>query len=118
MSLLGIFILILGNFFAITGKYQLKQFGSGVLTIEDNHHLITTGIFRFIHHPIYTGGIIGVFGFYFAFHSLIVLIAISITYFIIFRHRLLFEEKILVEEFGEQYREYMKQTKKLIPYLY
>jgi protein-S-isoprenylcysteine O-methyltransferase Ste14 len=109
---------MIGGLFVITGRYQLKQFGSGVLTIEDNHQLITTGIFRFIRHPIYAGGIIGVFGFYFAFHSLIVLIVLTITYFIIFRHRLLFEEKLLVEEFGEDYREYVKQTKKLIPYLY
>lgn len=118
VSLLGIFILVIGGLIVIMGRYQLKQFGSGVLTIEDNHQLITTGIFRYIRHPIYAGSIIGVFGFYFAFHSLIVLIVLTITYFIIFRHRLLFEEKMLVEEFGKDYREYMKQTKKLIPYLY
>ncbi|MFX0181843.1 MAG: methyltransferase family protein [Candidatus Hodarchaeota archaeon] len=118
VSLLGIFILVLGGLFVILGRYQLKQFGSGVLTIEDNHELITTGIFRYIRYPIYAGGIIGVFGFYFAFHSLITLIAMTITYFIIFRHRLLFEEKLLLEEFGDKYREYMKQTKKIIPFLY
>jgi protein-S-isoprenylcysteine O-methyltransferase Ste14 len=118
VTFLGILILIVGGIIVITGRYQLKQFGSGVLNIEENHQLITSGIFRYIRHPIYSGALLGVFGFYLAYRSLIVLIAVSIIHFLIFKHRLLFEEGILTEEFGEEYKEYMKRTKRLIPYLY
>lgn len=118
VSILGILMLLIGGLITITGRYQLKQFGEGVLKIEDNHQLITTGIFKYIRHPIYAGGVIGIFGFYCAFQSLIVLFAVFIIYFIVFRHRLLFEEELLIQEFGDQYKEYMKQTKRLIPFLY
>ncbi|MHA2364944.1 MAG: methyltransferase family protein [Candidatus Hodarchaeales archaeon] len=118
VSVFGILILLIGGFILIIGRYQLKQFGTGILNIEENHQLITTGIFNYIRHPIYAGGLLGIFGFYFAYRSLLVLLVVSIIYFAIFRHRLLFEEKLLIEEFKEQYIEYMKQTKRLIPFLY
>ena len=118
ISFIGILIFLISGFIVILARYQLKQFGSGILTIEDSHQLITTGIFKYIRHPIYTGGVLGIIGFYCAFQSVVVLIAASIIYFVILRHRLIFEEKILIDEFGDQYREYMKRTKRLIPYLY
>ncbi|MFX0152699.1 MAG: methyltransferase family protein, partial [Candidatus Hodarchaeota archaeon] len=117
-SILGIILLILGGLFLITGRYQLKQFGSGVLHIEEDHKMITSGIFQYIRHPIYAGSLLGIFGFYLAFRSIIILIAVSVIYFLIFRHRLTFEEELLIKEFGDQYKEYMQRTKRLIPYLY
>jgi len=33
-------------------------------------------------------------------------------------YRIKIEERMMLEEFGEEYREYMKESKKLIPYLY
>ena len=37
---------------------------------------------------------------------------------IILLFRIETEEKMLIEEFGEEYREYQRNTKKLIPYIY
>jgi protein-S-isoprenylcysteine O-methyltransferase Ste14 len=33
-------------------------------------------------------------------------------------HRITLEEKMLVEHFGSEYQEYMKTSKRLIPFLY
>jgi len=33
-------------------------------------------------------------------------------------YRLKLEEKMLVDKFGDEYREYMKNTKRLIPFTY
>jgi protein-S-isoprenylcysteine O-methyltransferase Ste14 len=118
VSILGILILMMGGCITVAGRYQLKQFGQGVLDVKENQFLITTGIFRYIRHPIYAGGVIGIIGFYLAFRSMFVLIAIWIIYFTIFRHRLLFEEKMMNEAFGDKYKEYMKKTKRLIPFIY
>ena len=86
-------------------------------SIEEDHRLITTGILQYIRHPVYAGGLRGVVPDYLAFRSIIMLILVSVLYFIALRHRLIFEEQSLIEEFGE-YRDYMKRTKRLIPYLY
>ncbi len=118
IAILGVLIFLIGGCITITGRYQLKQYGEGILDVKDDQTLITSGIFGYIRHPIYAGGVVGIIGFYLAFRSLFVLIAIWIIYFMIFRHRLLFEEKMMIEAFGDEYREYMKRTKRLIPFLY
>lgn len=33
-------------------------------------------------------------------------------------YRIKIEEKMMLEKFGDEYQEYMKKSKKLIPYLY
>ena len=118
VAYIGLLLLIVGGAVTLVGRAQLARFGSGVLHIEEDHSLITTGVFRLIRHPIYAGGVLGVVGFYMAFRSVVMLVLVSLLYFIVIRHRMLFEEEMLVEEFGEEYREYMKRTKRLIPFLY
>ena len=43
-------------------------------------------------------------------------ITVTIIYFLIMRHRRSYEEEMLIEEFGDQYTDYMKKTKEKIPY--
>ena len=45
----------------------------------------------------------------------VLLIAVG-TIFLLFRIRI--EEKMLIEAFGEDYEEYKRNTKRLIPYIY
>lgn len=118
VSFLGISILTIGGLVTVTGRAQLSKYGSGVLRIEEDHILITTGILGHIRHPVYAGGLLGVVGIYLAFRSIIMLIMVSILYFVVIRHRLLFEEQLLIREFGEEYENYMERTKRLIPFLY
>jgi protein-S-isoprenylcysteine O-methyltransferase Ste14 len=118
VAYMGLLLLIVGGAVTLVGRAQLARFGSGVLHIEEGHRLITTGVFRLIRHPIYAGGVLGVVGFYMAFRSVVMLVLVSLLYFIVIRHRMLFEEEMLIEEFGDEYREYMKRTKRLFPYLY
>lgn len=118
VSLIGISILIIGGLVTVTGRAQLSRYGSGVLQIEEDHVLMTTGIFRHIRHPVYAGGLVGVVGIYLALRSVILLILVSTLYFMVTRHRLIFEEQLLISEFGEEYKKYMKRTKRLIPFLY
>ncbi|MFH2110536.1 MAG: isoprenylcysteine carboxylmethyltransferase family protein [Candidatus Bathyarchaeota archaeon] len=118
VSVAGIALLVVGGAVTVAGRAQLDRFGSGILRIEEGHRLVTTGIYGVIRHPIYGGGIIGVVGVYTAFRSLVTLVVVTAIYFVVIRHRLLFEEGMLVEEFGDEYRNYMKRTKRLIPLIY
>ncbi len=118
VSYAGIFLIIAGGLILITGRYQLGRFGSGVLVIEDDHELVTSGIFRFIRHPIYSGGLIVLLGIMVAFRSIIILIIVVVFNFIIMRGRMIFEEKILEGEFGDEFREYCKRTRRILPFVY
>ena len=118
VSLAGIVLLAVGGVVTLAGRAQLAGYGSGVLRIEEGQRLVTSGVYGVIRHPIYSGGLIGVVGLYAAFRSLLTLVAVTALYFAVIRHRLLFEERMLVDEFGDEYREYMKRTKRLIPLIY
>ena len=118
VSLAGIALLVVGGAVTVAGRAQLARFGSGILRIEEGHRLVTSGVYGVVRHPIYSGGLIAVVGIYTAFRSLVVLVAVTAVYFVVIRHRLLFEEEMLVEEFGDEYRDYMKKTKRLIPLIY
>ena len=118
VSLTGILLIVLGGIVTATGRAQLSRFGSAIIHMEDGHALITTGIYQYIRHPIYAGGLLEIIGIYMSFRSLLTLITVTILYFLIMRHRINYEEELLIEEFDDQYRDYMKQTKKMIPYIY
>jgi protein-S-isoprenylcysteine O-methyltransferase Ste14 len=80
--------------------------------------LVTGGIFQYIRHPHYTSVLIVGFGLALFFYSLvafgIALIAIPIMIWSI-----LDEEKLLTEQYGEPYQEYMKKVPwRMIPKLF
>ena len=80
--------------------------------------LVTDGIFKYLRHPHYTSLIIVGFGLAFFFHSLaallIAFVAIPIMIISIFD-----EEKLLVKQYGKEYKEYMKKVRwRMIPGLF
>lgn len=72
------------------------------------------GIHRYIRHPLYSGTILFVAGLFFIFPTLRNLIAVVllIGYVIL---GIVFEEKKLMKEFGENYKEYKLKVPGLIP---
>jgi protein-S-isoprenylcysteine O-methyltransferase Ste14 len=118
VSLAGIALLTVGGAVTVAGRASLAGYGSGVLHVEKGQRLVTTGIYGAVRHPIYGGGLIGYVGLYMAFRSMVTLVAVTALYFAVIRHRLLFEERMLVDEFGDEYRDYMRRTKRLIPFIY
>jgi protein-S-isoprenylcysteine O-methyltransferase Ste14 len=80
--------------------------------------LVTTGIFEYIRHPHYTSLIIVEFGLALFFYSLAGLL-IAIISVPIMIWSILDEEKLLVEQYGNSYRKYMKNVQwRIIPYVY
>jgi protein-S-isoprenylcysteine O-methyltransferase Ste14 len=118
VALVGYFLLIIGGIFTIVGRYQIGKFGSGILVIEDDHKLMKTGIYKYLRHPIYAGGVIGSFASILIFRCLFFgTIGFLYNFFVLFV-RLKQEEKLLIEEFGDEYEKYMKTSKRLIPFIY
>ncbi len=74
-----------------------------------NGQLVTTGFFRYIRHPHYLSLLIVGFGLSLFFYSLLALMVafISIPIMIV---SVIDEEKQLLREYGEEYRNYMKKV--------
>lgn len=114
---IGLGIFIIGSILMIWAPLHLGKQFSGLVTIQKDHKLITDGPYKYIRHPRYLGGILGVFGIALIFISIIgILLAIGVTILLIWR--IIDEEKLLHETFGDEWEEYRKRTKKLIPFIY
>jgi protein-S-isoprenylcysteine O-methyltransferase Ste14 len=98
----GICLAILGVALAIGGLVQLRG-------LENIDHLVATGIYSKIRHPMYCGFILWILGWVIAQGGLISLIVAGICMSNILYWRKLEEEK-LVTQFGEDYQIYRKQT--------
>lgn len=80
--------------------------------------LVTAGIFRYMRHPHYTSLLIVGFGLAFFFHSIATLF-IAIIAIPIMIISIIDEEKLLIKQYGEDYKKFMKKTPwRIIPYLF
>jgi len=117
VGIVGVAFLLAGLGLYAVARRTLGGFFSEAVRITPEHKLITSGPYRLVRHPIYVGGILyglsipmianSLYGF------VIMLVPIPVVFY-----RIRFEEKILVSRFGQEYLEYARKTKKLIPYLY
>ena len=93
-----------------------KQFSFEV-TIQKNHRLITTGPYRYVRHPRYLGVLLVTLGFALVFRSWIgLLILLPLISVLIWR--MVDEEALLYQEFGEAWKTYRERSWRLIPFIY
>lgn len=118
VSFIGLSIYIIGAMVALVSRIQLGRYGHGMIAIEENHQLLTSGLYNQVRHPLYAGGFLGRIGIGLTLRGYVTTFLYSLVFFIVFRARMKIEEELLLEEFGEEYEEYMQQTKRLIPYIY
>jgi len=76
--------------------------------------LVTSGLYRFVRHPIYTAGLLFIWASPVMTSNLLALyLGVTLYIFIGAQH----EEYRLVREYGDAYREYQRRTPMLIPLL-
>ena len=108
---IGILLLIISGYMAGTGLwivFSKKAQSKGV---------IRKGVFRFVRHPIYLSEIILYLGLLMLSISLAAaLVWIIAIFFLHYISR--YEEKLLLEKFGDEYKQYMKEVPMWFPRLY
>lgn len=92
-----------------------KQFSTDV-TIQKDHELITTGPYKTVRHPRYSGIIVFFLWIAGVFNALISVVIVAILSGFLIR-RIHDEEKIMKSEFQNKRKNYTKKTWKLIPFV-
>jgi protein-S-isoprenylcysteine O-methyltransferase Ste14 len=117
MNVAGALLFFIGLAIRVSAAASLNRSYSATLEIRDDHRLVKHGLYKYIRHPIYTGLFLGVLAVpVYASSPLGFLIALMAIPLVLYRMGV--EEKMLSEEYGDEYLEYMKATWRLIPYVY
>ncbi len=87
------------------------------LAFRDGHYLITDGIYGYLRHPMYSANVLWGIAQMLMLHNWIA----GFSYLLVIIPRTLVrirkEEKIMLEKFGDEYRDYMEKTGGLFPRL-
>ena len=105
LAIIGLAMIISG-WYTIYKKYWSKKTGSG--------KLVSTGIYRYIRHPQYTGLMLLSLGMMIEWATLplLVLFPVMIVVYVRLARR---EEKDMISEFGDEYIEYKQRTSMFFP---
>lgn len=112
-------------FLVLAGAIQLRLFGKPnaqrndvpMVHFEKTTVLVKTGIYRYIRHPLYGSLFFLCWGFFFKDLSLkgcAIAVAASVGLMLAARE----EEVECLRFFGEQYRDYMRTSKRLVPFIW
>jgi protein-S-isoprenylcysteine O-methyltransferase Ste14 len=117
ISLIGIIAIVAA---IILSQIALKHLGKFFdrLVIKPDHQLITTGIYQYIRHPIYTSYILLFCGYCLLLQAWLSLGITVILCSLWFSHRIHLEEQMLMAHFGPAYLHYRQKTKRLFPFIY
>ncbi|MGB0522340.1 MAG: methyltransferase family protein [Flammeovirgaceae bacterium] len=95
-------------------QYSIKQF-LGIEVVETSEKsLNTSGILQYVRHPIYTATILLVSGFFFFAPTALNLVS-ALCIFAYFIIGIQLEERKLIDEFGDDYRQYQAEVPMLFP---
>ena len=104
-------------FLAGWGFALIKTRGNPDGDFEDTTRLITTGVYRYIRHPLYSSLIAFALGAFLKSPTWAgALLVLTTVLGAVLTARI--EERHNLERFGEAYREYMERTSRFIPFIY
>jgi protein-S-isoprenylcysteine O-methyltransferase Ste14 len=89
-----------------------------IIHIRDDHTIVNTGLYHTIRHPAYLGSIVSAVGVTLVFQNYlipIIVVGILIPAVLI---RISYEEAALCDHLVPAYKAYMKETWRLIPFIY
>ena len=112
----GIAIALVPIFFLIWVHRHLDRQWSIALELREDHQLITSGPYRYVRHPMYLGIFVYTMGLMMVSLDVLVVLFFAFTIWVNYR-RIPREEQMLVQEFGDEYIEYIKRSGRLLPQL-
>jgi protein-S-isoprenylcysteine O-methyltransferase Ste14 len=116
-------VFVLGLVLMIAGLalrwYSIRVLGISFtidVATRPGQQVVESGPYRWVRHPSYTGGLLTILGVILCCDNVTSLAALAVV-LLGYGYRIRVEERALATEIGPAYRQYMRRTKRLIPFL-
>jgi protein-S-isoprenylcysteine O-methyltransferase Ste14 len=114
---LGVFLYAAGGVLRLAPVFVLGRRFSGLVAIQPEHQLVTSGLYSIIRHPSYLGLFVLMLGWGLSFRSGVGVVIALLSLGVVLA-RIQAEERLLSETFGAEYDAYRARTRRLLPYIY
>jgi protein-S-isoprenylcysteine O-methyltransferase Ste14 len=114
----GVVLTAIGLVMRIQSIMTLKQYFTYSVGQVENHRLIETGLYKIIRHPGYLGQLLIFAGISTSLSNWLSILLMMIPTTIGYIYRMKVEERFMMEQMGEDYLNYQKRTKRIIPMIY
>jgi len=111
----GVLVAASGLWLFRQSHIELGKNWSISLELREGHQLVTSGLYRHVRHPMYTSIFLYALGQALVVPNWIAGPANLVAFFVLFAVRVRSEEQMMADNFGDQYRNYLAKTKRLIP---
>ncbi|WP_061084080.1 methyltransferase family protein [Chryseobacterium indologenes] len=111
-------LILVGIIFRFIIIRSLGKYFTVDVTIRQDHQIKKEGFYRYVRHPSYAFSLLTSLGLGLYLNNWLSLVLAFMPPFLAFAYRIKVEEAALIEQFGEEYLEYRRKTKKLVPFIY
>jgi protein-S-isoprenylcysteine O-methyltransferase Ste14 len=111
----GVMCLVIGLWLFHRSHADLGTNWSITLEVRQQHRLVTQGVYRRIRHPMYSALVLYCVGQALVIPNWVAGPVNLIAFTVLFALRVRAEERMMVEQFGDEYATYAARTKRLVP---
>jgi protein-S-isoprenylcysteine O-methyltransferase len=114
----GVAVMVGGLALRLWSQAVLGRYYTSTLRHADDQPVIASGPYHLLRHPGYAGLLLAWLGAGLATGNWAVGLAIALLMVVAYGYRIAAEEFMLLDAFGDPYKEYMARTWRLVPYVY
>jgi protein-S-isoprenylcysteine O-methyltransferase Ste14 len=118
VTIAGIVVFLLGAALRWWAIFTLGRYFTIDVAVRSTQSVVQSGPYRFVRHPSYTAILIMLLGVGLALANWASLVTLLATGLIGLLYRVRVEERALVEALGQPYRDYMRHTRRFIPFMF
>jgi protein-S-isoprenylcysteine O-methyltransferase Ste14 len=111
-------LLWLGIGLRLWAIHTLGRFFRGVVHVQADHEVIRRGPYRLLRHPAYAGALVAVVGVALTFDNWAAFVIYIACGAVGVLYRIRVEERVLLAELGDAYRDYAATTARLVPHVW
>lgn len=115
LIVMGIISFIFAAWLIWRSQVDLGRNSSMLLDLHEGHTLVITGVYRRIRHPMYAGMFLWTISQGLLLPNWFSGLSGFVAFIFLYKLRVREEEKMMIDGFGDEYRDYMMRTKRLIP---